>query len=257
LPHLSPSQLVWKGFFIVIIALMQKLAQHAQELFSIHLDKKQIAALSTYERELMAWNEKISLTAIRDVEGIRTKHFLDSFSCVLAWTSSPPKTLVDVGSGAGFPGIPLKIIYPHLKLTIVESVAKKVKFCRHIVDSLKLEDVTVIQARAEMIGQHPKYRESYDWAIARAVAKLPVLSEYLLPLVKVGGTMLAQKGERGLAETQEAENALQILGGKLRQAIPVILPSVVEERYLVLVDKVSATPAQYPRRDGVPSKKAL
>ena len=236
---------------------MQKLAQNAQELFSLHLSESQLTALSIYERELLIWNKKISLTAIRDVEGIRSKHFLDSFSCVLAWTSSPPKTLVDVGSGAGFPGIPLKILYPRLKLTLVESVAKKAKFCQHIVETLHLEDVTIIQARAEKLGQHPKHRENYDWAIARAVAQLPVLSEYLLPLVKVGGTMLAQKGERGLAEAQDASKAFDILGGALRQVIPVTLPGVVEERYLVLADKVSTTPKQYPRREGIPAKRTL
>lgn len=236
---------------------MQKLVQNAQELFGIKLTDNHINALSTYERELLIWNKKISLTAIRDKEGIRCKHFLDSFSCVLAWGADPPKKLVDIGTGAGFPGIPLKIIYPHLKLTLVESVAKKANFCRHIVETLHLEDVNVIQSRAETLGQHPKHRESYDWALARAVAKLPVLSEYLLPLVKVGGTMLAQKGESGPAETHAAENAMTILGGHLRQVIPVILPSVVEERYLVLADKVGTTPSQYPRREGVPAKRAL
>ncbi len=236
---------------------MQKLVQNAQELFGIKLTDNHINALSTYERELLIWNKKISLTAIRDKEGIRCKHFLDSFSCVLAWGADPPKTLVDIGTGAGFPGIPLKILYPRLKLTLVESVAKKANFCRHIVETLHLEDVNVIQSRAETLGQHPKHRESYDWALARAVAKLPVLSEYLLPLVKVGGTMLAQKGESGPAETHAAENALTILGGHLRQVIPVTLPSVVEERYLVLADKVGTTPSQYPRREGVPAKRAL
>ncbi|MBC8334978.1 MAG: 16S rRNA (guanine(527)-N(7))-methyltransferase RsmG [Anaerolineae bacterium] len=236
---------------------MQKLVQNAQELFGIQLTNKQVIALSIYERELLIWNEKISLTAIRDEEGIRCKHFLDSFSCVLAWGADPPKTLVDIGTGAGFPGIPLKILYPRLKLTLVESVAKKANFCRHIVETLHLEDVNVIQSRAETLGQHPKHRESYDWALARAVAKLSVLSEYLLPLVKVGGTMLAQKGESGPAETHAAENALTILGGHLRQVIPVTLPSVVEERYLVLADKVGTTPSQYPRREGVPAKRAL
>jgi len=236
---------------------MQKLVQNAQELFGIQLTGNHINALSTFEHELLIWNKKISLTAIRDEEGIRCKHFLDSFSCVLAWGAEPPKTLVDIGTGAGFPGLPLKILYPHLKLTLVESVAKKANFCRHIVETLHLEDVNVIQSRAETLGQHPKHRESYDWALARAVAKLPVLSEYLLPLVKVGGTMLAQKGESGPAETHAAENALALLGGHLRQVIPVTLPSVVEERYLVLADKVGATPSQYPRREGVPAKRAL
>ncbi len=236
---------------------MQTLTKNAQDLFNLRLSENQLSALAIYERELISWNRKISLTAIRSEEGIRTKHFLDSFSCVLAWGDQPPKTLVDVGSGAGFPGIPLKILYPRLKLTLVESVAKKAKFCQHIVDTLKLDDVCVIQTRAEKLGQDPEHRENYDWAIARAVAKLPVLSEYLLPLVKVGGTMIAQKGERGLVETQEAENALRLLGGHLRQVIPVTLPGVVEERYLVLADKISATPAAYPRREGIPAKRAL
>lgn len=236
---------------------MQKLAQNAQDLFNIHLSNEQINALRIYERELLLWNEKYSLTAIRNVEGIRAKHFLDSFSCVLAWRDAPPQTLLDLGTGAGFPGIPLKIIYPRLKLTLVDSVAKKVNFCQHIVETLHLKDVRVIQTRAETLGQHPKHRENYDWAVARAVAKLPILSEYLLPLVKVGGTMLAQKGERGPAETQNAERALRILGGHLRQMIPVTLPGVVEERYLIVTDKISATPKQYPRREGVPAKRML
>ena len=236
---------------------MQKLTQYAKELFDIELNENQLNALALYERELIHWNKKISLTAIRDSAGIRTKHFLDSFSCVLAWGDKPPKTLVDVGVGAGFPGIALKILYPAMQLTLVESVAKKAKFCQLMVETLQLEDVEIIQARAEKLGQDPKHRENYDWAVARAVAQLPILSEYLLPLVKVGGTMLAQKGERALAEAQNAENALHILGGELCQVIPVTLPSVVEERYLVLVDKVSRTPSQYPRREGIPAKRTL
>lgn len=236
---------------------MQKLAHKAQELFGIQLSNSQLKALSVYEQELMLWNQKINLTAIRDEAGIRTKHFLDSFSCVQAWKDKAPQTLVDIGSGAGFPGIPLKIIYPRLKLTLVESVGKKADFCRHIVTALNLDEVNVIQTRAETLGQQPKYRESFDWAVARAVAQLPVLSEYLLPLVKVGGVMLAQKGESAPAESHAAENALRILGGHLRQMIPITLPGVVEERYLVVVDKVGATPPQYPRHEGTPAKKPL
>ena len=236
---------------------MQKLIHNAQEIFGIQLNKAQLTMLATYERELMSWNEKMSLTAIRNQEGVRTKHFLDSFSCVQAWGDQVPQTLVDVGTGAGFPGLVLKILYPHLKLTLVESVGKKVKFCRHIVESLQLEGVNVIQSRAEMLGQQPRFRESFDWAVARAVAKLPVLSEYLLPLVKVGGVMLAQKGESAPAESHAAESALRILGGEMRQMIPVTLPGVVEERYLVVVDKVGATPPKYPRREGTPAKKPL
>ncbi len=236
---------------------MEKLIHDALTLFNVHLAGRQVLALGTYEKELLAWNQKFNLTAIRDAEGIRTKHFLDAFSCVLAWKANPPARLIDVGTGAGFPGIPLKILYPSMRLTLVESVGKKAAFCQHIVGVLKLEGVEVINARAEIVGQNPKYRECYDLAIARAVANLRVLSEYLLPLVKVGGTMLAQKGENGPAEAQSAEKAMKLLGGRFRQITEVALPGVVEERYLILVDKVHATPLKYPRKAGMPYKDPL
>lgn len=145
-------------------------------------------ALLTYEKELLEWNQKFNLTAIRDVESIRIKHFLDSFSCVLAWGPNPPSSLIDVGTGAGFPGLALKILYPNMNLTLVESVGKKVTFCRHIVSVLGLEHVHVVKARAEELGHHPHHREKYDWAVARAVANLNVLSEYLLPQFKMPKT---------------------------------------------------------------------
>jgi len=236
---------------------MEKLVHAAQELFNVHITGGQVAALLTYEKELLEWNQKFNLTAIRDVESIRTKHFLDSFSCVLAWKAFPPASLIDVGTGAGFPGIPLKILYPNLKLTLVESVGKKTKFCEHIVRVLRLDHVEVVKARAEDVGQDARHREQYDWAVARAVANLNVLSEYLLPLVRLGGTMLAQKGETAHAEAQSAEGAMKMLGGKLRELIPVQLPGVTEDRYLVLVDKVSATPSKYPRKAGIPRKQPL
>jgi len=236
---------------------MEKLVREAQEVFNVHITGRQAVALITFEKELMEWNRKFNLTAIRDVESIRTKHFLDSFSCVLAWKASPPNHLIDVGTGAGFPGIPLKILYPNLKLTLVESVGKKAMFCRHIVRVLGLEHVEVVQVRAEDVGHNPQHREKYDWAVARAVANLNELSEYLLPLVKVGGSMLAQKGESGPAEAQSAEKSMKILGGKLKQLIPVNLPGVADGRYLVLVDKVAATPPKYPRSAGMAAKMPL
>jgi 16S rRNA (guanine527-N7)-methyltransferase len=236
---------------------MENLARESLSLFNVHLTGRSIQALSIYERELMDWNQKFNLTAIRDVESIRTKHFLDSFSCVLAWKNNPPHRLIDVGTGAGFPGIPLKIIYPAMQLTLVESVGKKANFCQHIVDVLGLENVKVIHSRAEDLGQKMEHREFYDWAVARAVANLNLLSEYLLPLVKVGGTVLAQKGESGPAEAQSAEKAMKLLGGKLKQLIPVHLPGVADDRYLVLVDKIAATPPKYPRTAGMPAKMPL
>lgn len=236
---------------------MENLARNALSLFNVHMTGRQITALITYERELLDWNQKFNLTAIRDVESIRTKHFLDSFSCALAWKTNPPRRLIDVGTGAGFPGIPLKIIYPAMQLTLVESVGKKAKFCEHILNVLGLENVNVIHSRAEDLGQKKEHRETYDWAVARAVANLNVLSEYLLPLVKIGGTVLAQKGESGPAEAQSAENAMKLLGGKLKQLIPVNLPGVADDRYLVLLDKVAATPPKYPRNAGMAANTPL
>ena len=236
---------------------METLARDAKALFNVHLSGRQVTALLTYEKELLEWNQKFNLTAIRDAESIRTKHFLDSFSCVLAWKASPPNQLIDVGTGAGFPGIPLKILYPSLKLTLVESVGKKAMFCQHIVRVLGLEQVEVMQARAEDLGQDSAHREKHDWAIARAVANLNVLSEYLIPLVKIGGAILAQKGESGPAEAQSAEEVMKLLGGKLKQLIPVNLPGVADDRYLVVVEKVAATPPRFPRKPGIPMKQPL
>ena len=236
---------------------MDSLIQDVKTLFNVHLTARQVIALATYEKELLEWNQKFNLTAIRDVESIRTKHFLDSYSCVQAWKAQPPQRLVDVGTGAGFPGLPLKIIYPAMHITLVESVGKKVSFCQHIINTLGLEGIEVIHSRAEDIGQNSSHREKYDCAVARAVANLNILSEYLLPLVKIGGIMLAQKGESGPAEAQSAEKAMKILGGKLRQLIPVNLPGVADDRYLILIDKVAATPPKYPRKPGIPTKQPL
>ncbi|NLG98653.1 MAG: 16S rRNA (guanine(527)-N(7))-methyltransferase RsmG [Chloroflexi bacterium] len=236
---------------------MEKLAQDAYNLLGIRLTNRQIAAFERYEQELLDWNARFNLTAIRESEGIRTKHFLDSLTCLLAWRDNPPGSLIDIGTGAGFPGIPLKIIYPSMNLTLVESVGKKAEFCRHIVKELGLERVEVLQARAEALGQQPGRRERYDWAVARAVANLPILAEFLLPFVRVGGAMLAQKGESGPAEAHASENAVKVLGGRLRQLVKVHLPGVAEDRYLVIIDKIAAAPPNYPRRVGVPAKKPL
>lgn len=236
---------------------MEKLAQDTYNLLGVRLSARQLAQFQRYEKELLEWNARFNLTAIREPEAIRSKHFLDSLTCMLAWRDNPPASLIDVGSGAGFPGIPLKILYPNLALTLIESVGKKAEFCRHAAAALGMESVEVIQARAEEIGQIGKHRERYDWAVARAVANMPILVEYLLPLVRVGGGMLAQKGESGPAETHASERAVRLLGGQLRQLTKVNLPGVVEDRYLVVIDKIAATPSNYPRRVGIPSKKPL
>jgi len=197
------------------------------------------------------------LTAVRDPQQIRIKHFLDSLSCMCVMRDAPMERVIDIGTGAGFPGLPLKIINPNMQLTLVESVGKKADFCRYISGLLKLDNIQILQDRAEVVGQLPAHRQQYDWALARAVAILPVLVEYLLPLVRVGGAMVAMKGESAPVEAHESEHATRLLGGHLRKLIPVTLPSVVEERYLVVIDKIAATPDLYPRRIGQPAKKPL
>ena len=241
----------------VIIKSMDAFPQQVQTLLGLSLNPRQLAAYECYETELMDWNARFNLTAIRDVPGIRTKHFLDSLTCLLAIRQSSPLRLIDIGTGAGFPGIPLKIALPNLQLTLVESVRKKVDFCQHMIEKLGLEHVEVVQARAEDLGQMLEYRERFDWAVARAVANLQVLAEYLLPLVRVGGSMLAQKGQSGPAEAHAVEKAAKLLGGRLRQVMQVNLPGVADDRYLVVIDKVATTPPQFPRRTGVAAKKPL
>lgn len=236
---------------------MKELTKEFFELTGTHLTAKQIADLKVYDQELAGWNAIHNLTAIRDPEQVRVKHFLDSLSACLAMRGTSVERVIDVGTGAGFPGLPLKILYPQMHLTLVESIGKKTAFCKHLVEKLELDGVDVIQIRAEELGQISIHREQYDWALARAVAVMPVLLEYLLPLVRVGGQVLAMKGESGPAEAQSAENAARLLGGHLRQLIPLTLPGVAEERYLIVVDKVAITPARYPRRTGIPAKRPL
>lgn len=236
---------------------MDTLAQYAHNLFGLQLTAAQLAQLQIYEQELLDWNQRFNLTAIRDQDGIRLKHFLDSFSCVLAWRAAPPRTLVDVGTGAGFPGLVLKILYPEMQVTLVESVGKKARFCQHMIDRLALDGVQVLSERAETLGQNPAYREHYDWAVARAVARMNVLMEYLLPLTRRGGHVLAQKGASGPAEAHRAERAIRILGGHLHKIIPLELPGITEDRFLIIVDKVASTPREYPRSPGTPRKQPL
>ena len=239
---------------------MDRLAPAVKQLLGFDLTPAQIAAFRTYAVELAEWNEKFNLTAIKNPADVEIKHFADSLSCLLAFRNqhaSRAFRIIDVGTGAGFPGIPLKIVCPEMRLTLAESVGKKVAFLEHVVGKLGLKEVVVLKARAEEIGQNAAHRERYDWAVARAVAELPTLLEYLLPLAKVGGKVLAQKGENAAAEAHGAEKAARILGGTLERVTPVELPGVAECRYLVVFNKTAATPAKYPRRPGVPGKEPL
>jgi 16S rRNA (guanine527-N7)-methyltransferase len=237
---------------------LQPFADSVRTIVGYELSQEQLRALKIYEDELLAWNQNISLTAIRDPEGVRTKHFLDSLTILRAWDrQTPPERMIDVGTGAGFPGLVLKLVWPKAQLTLVESVHKKADFCRYMAERLNLEGVIILPERAEEVGQDPAHRHSYDLAVARAVARMPILMEYLLPLVHRNGIVMAMKGEAAPAETHEAHTAINLLGGKLHKLINIQLPGVVEERYIVVIHKVARTPEEYPRRVGMPAKNPI
>ncbi|MDX1601012.1 MAG: 16S rRNA (guanine(527)-N(7))-methyltransferase RsmG [Anaerolineales bacterium] len=235
----------------------QGLRESARDLLGMELSPEQLEAFEWYAAELGDWNQRFNLTAITEPLDIEVKHFLDSLTAMLGMQNDPDGRLVDVGTGAGFPGLPLRIVNPNLKVTLVESTSKKVEFCRHIIEGLELRDVQVRDIRVERLAHEEGQRESYRWGVARAVASLDVLVEYVLPLLELGGRMIAMKGETGPAEAQAADPAVQLLGGRTERLIPVELPTVAETRYLVLIDKVSRTPESYPRRVGVPAKRPL
>lgn len=238
---------------------MEQLVRGAREL-NISLNERHLALFRIYYEELVAWNQRFNLTAVTDYEGVQIRHFLDSLSCLLALPRAGLQAgvrLIDVGTGAGFPGVPLRIVCASISLTLLEATRKKVTFLEHLVDRLGLRGVRVIHARAEELGQQDQHREQYDWAVARAVAEMPALSECLLPLVRVGGGVLGQKGEGGPAEVHAAEEAIRILGGQVRKLMPVHLHGLAETRHLVVLDKVAATPDKYPRRPGIPMKRPL
>lgn len=235
---------------------MEHLINGAKAL-GLCLSPTQVQTFQRYADELLAWNKRLNLTAIKTLEGIQIKHFLDSLTCLLAIPSTPgPRRIMDVGTGAGFPGVPLKIYDPSIHLTLLESVRKKAAFLEHLVQTLGLQDVEIIVGRAETLGQDPRYREAYDVVVARAVAELPVLAEYCLPFCRVGGLFLAQKKAGIDKEIKSAEDAIDTLGGILHKVIPVNLPDT-DPRQIIVVKKVRPTPLRYPRRVGIPAKRPL
>ena len=246
-----------QGYNVAIMNGFDLLSSEAEQYLNLSLTIDQVSRLSQFAGLLVEWNQKISLTAIRSEEDIRIKHILDSLSCQLVMEGTSVDRVIDIGSGAGFPGIPLKVLFPEMQLSLVESVNKKTQFLSLIVQELDLNKVEIFPERAEIIGQQVDHRESYDWAVARAVAGLPVLCEYLLPLVKIGGYMLAQKGETAPSELEQAQSAIEVLGGQAAKSIPVDLPGVSQPRYLVVIQKVRPTPEKYPRRPGMPSKRPI
>jgi 16S rRNA (guanine527-N7)-methyltransferase len=236
---------------------MEKLKDFIYETLGIEISAAQTNAFSEYENLLLEWNKKFNLTAITDPEGIHIKHFFDSLTCLRVIQNKGNFSLIDIGTGAGFPGIPLKIMIPDMELTLVESSQKKAEFCKVAVEKLNLADTSVVAARAEDMGKNPEFREKFDWAVARAIGELSVLAEYLLPLVNIGGKALAMKGGNAEEEIQKANHAVSILGGEISEKIKFDLPEGHGERTLIVLKKVAATSGTYPRRAGMPSKKPI
>lgn len=236
---------------------MELLKSGAME-WDLELTPQQIDAFELYYQQLVTWNRRLSLTTITEYEEVQVKHFLDSLSCLQVLTSVPRRArCIDVGAGAGFPGLPLKIVRPETKLTLLEATRKKVRFLEHVVSALGLGDVEIVRARAEELGHHSGHREGYDVGLARAVARLPVLLEYVLPLLLMGGIFVAQKGVEVADELESAAPAMNVLGGRIKEVKTVQLPQLEGIRHLIVVEKVATTPQKYPRRPGIPAKRPL
>lgn len=221
----------------------------------ITLSEIQLKQFYNYMNLLIEWNKKINLTAITEPDEIILKHFVDSLT-ISKYISDGTK-VVDVGTGAGFPGIPLKIVRQDVDITLLDSLQKRTNFLDEVINELNLEKITTIHSRVEDFGKNKKYREEFDIATSRAVANLSTLSEYLLPLVKVGGKVISMKGSLIEEELENSKNAIKILGGKIERVDEFDLPNSDISRNIVLIDKIKETPNKYPRKAGEPSKKPL
>lgn len=232
------------------------LTKKVKEL-SIVLNDKQIQQFEQYYNILVEWNKVMNLTAITKYEEVIEKHFLDSLTIVDAINMEKIETLIDVGTGAGFPGIPLKIAFPHLKVTLLDSLNKRIKFLNEVIDLLELDDIKTIHGRAEDYAKQAEYREQYDICVSRAVANLVTLSEYCLPYVKVDGLFVPYKSGEIDEELKSSEKAVSILGGKVEEVVKFQLPGTDIGRSFVKIHKIKETKKKYPRKAGMPTKEPL
>lgn len=233
----------------------QKILAESAAQAGFELSALQLEQFEKYYEMLVETNKVMNLTALTEPQDVAVKHFVDSLMAYADYF--PGKVLADVGKGAGFPGIPLKIYCPSLKVVLIDSLAKRLNFLQRVIAELGLKDIECVHLRAEDAGKNPAHREKYDIVTARAVARLSVLSEYCLPLVKVGGVFVALKGSKYHDEIASAGKALSVLGGKLIEAKKVELPGLNDGRAVVTIKKVKASPKAYPRKAGLPDKNPL
>ena len=232
----------------------EKMQEKSKDL-GVRFSVKQTEQFFEYMNLLIEWNEKMNLTAITDPNEIILKHFIDSITILKDIPDN--SKLVDVGTGAGFPGIPLSIMNPTLKITLVDSLNKRLIFLQEVVNKLKLENIEIVHARAEEFGQNKKYREQFDIATSRAVANLSTLSEYLIPLVKIGGKVISMKAAEAKQELNEAKKAIEVLGGTVEKVDEFNLPQSDIGRTVIIIRKNKITPNKYPRKPGTPSKEPI
>ncbi|MGQ9546525.1 MAG: 16S rRNA (guanine(527)-N(7))-methyltransferase RsmG [Dehalococcoidia bacterium] len=239
---------------------MKRLVEGAGKL-GIELSSRQIGQFELYYQELVHWNEKMNLTAITDYSEVQVKHFLDSLTLTLVLPENgmarPDFSIIDIGTGAGFPGIPLKILFPWPRLVLLESTTKKAAFLHHVIHRLELQNVEVLNSRAEDAAHLAPYREQFALVLSRAVALLPALVELALPFCQIGGRFIAQKKGQIAKEVERAANAIAVVGGKLDQIKKVELDDFRDIRYLVVIDKIRSTPNKYPRRAGLPQRRPI
>lgn len=232
-----------------------------KDLKQLHLElsKKQILQFISYYELLIDWNSRMNLTAITEFEDVLKKHFIDSLSLISAVSDLAQKQydLIDVGTGAGFPGIPLKIAFPTLKITLLDSLNKRIQFLNEVICKLELQDIKAVHGRAEDFAKPDQFRERFDLCVSRAVANLATLSEYCIPFVKPGGFFISYKSEKVNVELEEAKKAISVLGGSFQKNIEFLLPHSDITRNFIVIQKKNKTPLKYPRKAGLPSKEPI